>query len=169
MRRILIEKELIDPKACSYGFPWEHDSTCFNFRMTEECVTADRIDEIENIDDIETLVIGCDLPDYNFIEGMTGLKQLYIYSGESLYSLDFLKNLNDLRQLYIADSHIESLEPLVDLIKERKRLYDSETDISKRLFMMMEGICIVSDKELDEKMLKEPGLHISEIIIKRSR
>ena len=33
MRRILIEKENIDPKTCSFGFPWKHDSICYNFNM----------------------------------------------------------------------------------------------------------------------------------------
>lgn len=165
MRRILIENKLIDPKACSYGFPWKHDSACYNFRMPEECVTADITGEISNKNDIETLVIGCDLPSYSFIEEMTELKQLYIYSGANIYTLDFIKNLNKLRQLYIANSHIDSLGPLVELIKERKKSYDSEKDIHKRLFMQVEGICIRSDKRLDGKLLKEQGLYIGEVII----
>lgn len=167
MRRILIEKENIDPKACSYGFPWKHDSVCFNFRMPEECVTADKIGEIRNKGDIETLVIGCDLTDHSFIGEMTELKQLYIYAGNDLYSLDFVKKLNKLRQLYIANSHIDLLEPLVEMIKERKRLFDSETDIHKRLFMLIEGICIKSDRKLDGKELTVQGFHISEVIIDR--
>jgi len=169
MRHILIEKANIDPQSCSFGFPWKHDSICYNFRMPEECVIADRIGEILNKDDIGTLVIGCDLPDYRFIEDMVNLKQLYIYSGENIHSLSFIKKLNCLTQLYIADSHIEDLNPLVELIKERKRLFDLEEDMHKRLFMLIEGICINSDKKLDGKLLTEQHIYISEIIINQSR
>ena len=169
MRRILIEKENIDPKSCSFGFPWKHDSICYNFRMPEECVTADSIAENVNKDDIETLVIGCDLSDYSFIEDMVNLKQLYIYSGANIYSLEFISKLNRLSQLYIAESQIETLNPVVELIKERKRLFDLEKDIHKRLFIMIEGICINSDKELDGKLLKKQNFYISEIIINNSR
>ena len=132
-------------------------------------MTADSIGAIVNKDDIETLVIGCDLSDYGFIEDMVNLKQLYIYSGTNTHSLDFVKKMNRLSQLYNADSRIESLNPLIELIKERKRLFDLENDIQKRMFMMMEGICINSDKNLDGKLLTEQGLYISEIIINQSR
>ena len=169
MRRILIEKENIDPKSCSFGFPWKHDSICYNFCMPEECVTADSIRELVNKDNIEILVIGCDLSDYSFIEDMVNLKQLYIYSGANIYSLEFISKLNRLSQLYVADSRIESLNPVIELIKERKKLFDSENDIQKRLFMMIEGICINSDKELDGKSLKKQNFYISEIIINNSR
>lgn len=169
MRRILIEKESIDPHCCSFGFPWKHDSICFNFRMPEECVTVDSIGEIVNKDDIETLVIGCDLSDYRFIEDMVNIRQLYIYSGANIYSLDFIKKLDCLTQLYIADSHIEDLNPLIELIKERMRLFDLEEDMHKRLFMQIEGICINSDKKLDGKPLTEQHIYISEIIINQSR
>ena len=155
MRRILIEKENIDPKTCSFGFPWKHDSICYNFNMPDECVTAESIEKIENLAGIETLVIGCDLDDYSFIGDMVNLKQLYIYSGANIDSLRFIKDLNSLRQLYITDSHITSLEPLKDLIQQRKILYDAETEMFKRLLMLIEGICIYSDNDLDGKILKD--------------
>ena len=169
MRKILIEKENADPKTCSFGFPWKHDSICYNFNMPDECVSADNVAEITAPENIGTLVIGCDLTDYSFIASMTNLNQLYIYSSANITSLDFVKKLNKLRQLYITDSHIASLDPLVELIKERKRAFDAETDVSKRLFMMIDGICINSDKELDGKVLKEPGFYITEIIVNHKR
>ena len=169
MRRILIEKENIDPKTCSFGFPWKHDSICYNFNMPNECVTAESIGKIEDPADIETLVIGCDLEYYSFISEMVNLKQLYIYSGANIDSLRFIKELNCLRQLYITNSHITSLEPLKDLIQQRKSLYDAETEMFKRLLMLIEGICIDSDKDLDGKILKDPGFYVTEIIINRKR
>lgn len=165
MRHILIDKEIKDLKNCGYGFPWRHDSTCYNFRMPKEVVTPDEIDGIEDKSDIETLVIACDLPDYRFLEEMTGLRQLYIYSGANIYDLDFTRHLIHLRQLYVAESHVGSLEPLIELVQEKKSLYDLEKDVPKRLFISMEGICILSDKELDGTPLKKQGLYIGEVII----
>ena len=167
MRKILIDKINRDPKECAYSFPWRHDSNCYNFRVPEECVTADSLSSIEDMADIESLVIGCDLSDYSFIKEMVNLRQLYIYSGENIYSLDFIKTLTKLNYLYICSSHIESLEPLIILMKEQKRLFDLEEDIHKRLFMMLSAVCIDSDRDLDGKILKEPGRYASEIIINR--
>ena len=169
MRRILIEKENIDPKTCSFGFPWKHDSICYNFNMPDECVTAESIGKIEDPADIETLVIGCDLDDYSFIGDMVNLEQLYIYSGANIDSLRFIKDLNSLCHLYITDSHITSLEPLRDLIQQRKSLYDAETEMFKRLLMLIEGICIDSDNDLDGKILKDLDFYVAEIIINRKR
>lgn len=168
MRKVLIEKENADPEKCSFGFPWKHDSTCYNFNMPDECVAVENINEIEPYD-LETLVIGCDLNDYSFIENMINLRQLYIYSGANIVSLDFVKNLSYLRQLYIVDSRITSLKPLVSMIQQRKIRYDSETEILKKLLLMMEGICIDSDQELDVKELKELSFYVNEIIINRKR
>lgn len=169
MRRILIEEEKINPAECLYGFPWHHDATCYNFKRPKESVTASEIGEIKNKDDIETLVIGCDLSDYGFIKDMVGLRQLYIYSGSNIHNLDFVRNLDKLSQLYITNSHVESLEPVVELIKVRKELFNSEEDIHKRLFMFIEGICVDTDYELDCSSLAEFAGFVSEIIINRKR
>ena len=165
MRYILIDKERRNPKECAYGFPWKYDAPCYNFRMPEEAFTPDDIAGIENKSDIETLVIACDLEDYSFFEDMTGLEQLYIYSGTNIRDLSILKPLHHLRQLYITRTHVASLDPLIELIQEMKRLHDLETDSRKRIFMSMEGICINSDQELDGTTLKKQGLYIGEVII----
>ncbi len=165
MRKILIDKSNRDPKQCAYGFPWRHDSNCYNFRVPEECVTADKISSIEDFEDIENLIIGCDLDDYGFIGKMINLRQLYIYTGENINDIEFLRTLLKLDYLYIEGSHIESLEPLIALMNEQKRLLLQEEDIMKRLCMALTGVCISSDKELDGMQLKEPGRYASEIIV----
>ena len=169
MRRILIDEKKIKPTECSYGFPWHHDATCFNFKMPKESVSSSEIGEIKNKDDIETLVIGCDLSDYEFIKDMVGLRQLYIYSGSNIRKLDFVRSLNNLSQLYVTNSHVESLEPVVELVKVRRELFNLEEDIHKRLFMFIEGICIDTDCELDCSSLAEFAGFVSEIIINRKR
>ena len=68
---------------------------------------------------METLVINCDLPSYEFISSMVNLTQLYIYKGNNVSDLGFLKNLVKLRQLCVLDSQIESLQSLVELIDSK--------------------------------------------------
>ena len=146
MRRILIEKEMMDPKHCSYGFPWKSDGPCFNFRMPEECVLAEDIDIITHKDNIETLVIGCDLDSYDFISDMVNLKFLYIYKGNNVKNLDFVKKLGEsvgipcetlLRCLYIETviwlfreelANGESLEECEQLITNMKTAYEFTND-----------------------------------------
>lgn len=165
MRKILIDNHQLDPKECAYGFPWRHDSICYNFNIPDEFVMAEDVDKIGDKSDVETLVIGCDLDDYEFINDMVNLYQLYIYSGNNLKSTEFCRKLLSLRQLYIRNSHILSLEGLVNMLKDKKKVFDEEKDPVKRLFGGIDGICIESDCNLDGKSLLKPGLYISELII----
>ncbi len=165
MRKILIDKEMKDPKHCSYGFPWRHDGNCYNFRAPDDFVISDEISSIDDMTDIEGLVIGCDLDDYSFIGKMINLRQLYIYTGENINDIEFVRTLLKLDYLYIEGSHIDSLEPLIELMNEQKRLLNQEEDIMKRIDMALTGVCISSDKKLDGMLLKEPGRYASEIIV----
>lgn len=143
MRRILIAEK----PGSSYGMPWKSDAPCFNFNMPNEHYRADEIENIGDKSEIETLVLGCDLPDYDFISDMVNLRQLYIYSGENLSDLSFIERLVCLRQLYLAESHITSLEPLVSLTAEKSRLYsEGSNDIAHMLKYVFEAVCIRSDR-----------------------
>lgn len=142
MRQILIAEK----PGSSYGMPWKGDAPCFNFNIPNEHFRADEIENIGDKSEIETLVIGCDLPDYDFISDMVNLRQLYIYSGENLSDLSFIERLVCLRQLYLAESHITSLEPFASLIAEKSRLYSEGPDkIERILKYAFEAICIRSD------------------------
>lgn len=143
MRRILIAEE----PCSSYGLPWKGDAPCFNFRVPDEHFRADEIENIGDKSEIETLVIGCDLPDYDFVSDMINLRQLYIYSGENLSDLSFIERLVCLRQLYIAQSHISSLEPLAALTAEKSRLYNEDPHNIESIFKYtFEAVCIRSDR-----------------------
>ena len=165
MRKILIDNIQICPKECTYGFPWKHDAICFNFRTPDEFIPYHDISNIPDKSDIETLVIGCDLDDYDFLSDMTKLRQLYIYSGGKISNIDFVKSLVYLQQLYIVGSHIESLDGLVKLIEEKRRRIDTVADMWNKIELGMQGICIESDCDsLNGKELLEK-LYISEVII----
>lgn len=165
MRRILIDSSKIDPRGCSYGFPWDHDSVCYNFNSPEEFVLDKDINQLDDKEDIETLVIGCNLDDYSFISDMKNLHQLYIYSGEKVINLCFLENLVNLQQLYIANSHIQTLEKLVMLIRKQKEMFD-EMEPKERIVFGLEAVCIETDcNNIDGTALLEPELYISEIKI----
>ncbi len=170
MRRILIENKMLDPKQCSFGFPWRSDVPCFNFRIPEECVLASDVHKITDKDNIETLVIGCDLDNYGFISDMVNLKFLYIYKGGNVKSLDFVKKLVRLQQLYIAETHISDLSPLYLLAKEKEELMRNEPNVMRGTDYMFSGICIKTDKEIqDAHTLIDAGIYISELIIGSKR
>ena len=166
MRRILIEKEMMDPKHCSYRFPWKSDVPCFNFRMPEECILVEDIDKITDKDNIETLVIGCDLDSYDFISDMVNLRFLYIYKGGNVKDLDFVEKLVHLEQLYIVDTHLSDLSPLYPLAMEKERFMRIEPNLMKKTNYIFSGICIETDKEIEDAYkLLDAGIYISELII----
>lgn len=143
MRRILIA----DNPGSSYGMPWKGDAPCFNFKMPNEHFHVDEIENIGDKSEIGTLVIGCNLPDYDFISDMVNLQQLYIYSGKNLIDLSFIEGLVCLRQLYLAESHITSLEPFASLTAEKSRLYrEGPNDIEHMLKYAFEAVCLCSDR-----------------------
>ena len=165
MRRILIENEYINPRECSYGFPWASDGPCYNFKSPNECVKSSEIDNIENLEDVETLVIGCDLQDYGFISKYKKLTQLYIYTGSNITDLSFIETLYKVRQLYIGKSKVSSLEPLDRLVKEKGRLIQETEDLWTRISYGMEGVYIDSEEELDIASVKDEEHCIIELII----
>lgn len=86
-------------------------------------------------------MIGCELPDYDFISDMVNLRQLYIYSGGYLSDLSFIERLVCLKQLYIAESHITSLEPFASLTAEKSRLYnETPNDIAEMIYLALKKL-----------------------------
>lgn len=164
MSRILIDESKIDLKQCAYGFPWDHDSHCYNFKTPTELVLASEVKGINNPLEIETLVIGCDLEDYSFISRMENLKQLYVYAGKNIENLEFIQGLVKLNQLYISESKIQALDDLVELMRKQKLMLDGLKG-TKRLLFGFDAICVNSSKNLNGNVLLEPGLYVSEIIV----
>lgn len=165
MRRILIENEYVNPKETSYGFPWDSDATCYNFNAPNECVVCAEIDNIENPEDVETLVIRCDLQDYTIISKFKNLTQLYIYTGSKITDLSFLEKLYMVRQLYIGRSKVSSLEPLERLVEEKSQLMKETDDLWTRISYGLEGVYIDSEVDLDITSVKDEGRCIMELIV----
>ena len=86
---LLSENNGLTTEQFALGFPWKHDSVCYNFNFPKEVITKEEIADID-YDNIVTLVIGCDLDDYSFISQMDNLKQLYIYVGDNLDNISFV-------------------------------------------------------------------------------
>ena len=162
MKSIMIDKKRVDPQLCVFGFPWMYDCLSLNFMWPDTALTVDEVDNIEDKEDIEALIITCNLSDYTFIEGMTNLKQLYIYKARNIYDLGFLSNLTSLQQLYITNSSINSLDRLVELIKRQRTINDDNYN-----FIGFNGICIDSEYDLDIVPLIEYGIDILEVSINR--
>lgn len=117
--RLLINKERSVDIA--FPLPWRYDATCFNFKAPKRAVTSAK--EIKSPQEVETLVVACDLPDYQFIGEMVNLVQLYLYAGKNIKELSFLENLVKIRQLCIYGANFESLAGLVKLVEKKSELY----------------------------------------------
>lgn len=167
MRRILIDDKNTNRNKYAYGLPWRYDATCFNFNSPDETITTSEICNIDAPEEIESLVISCDLEDYNFISKMKNLRQLYIYEGANISDLSFVKNLTKLRQLCIGNTKVNSLEPVKELLENQKKLWETETDPRKRIGIIISAICISSSFELNGSILLEPDVYVSEIIINK--
>lgn len=152
MRSILIANE----HGNGFGLPWKGDAPCFNFNIPRENIPAEELPKIADKSEITTLVLGVDPEDYSVVSEFSELKQLYIYSGEKLTNLSFIKPLVKLRQLYIAESHIESLEPFEELIKEKARLHAESEEKNAFFTYPFEAVCIRSDRlSINPRELKE--------------
>ena len=167
--RVLIDTE--DRRNMMYLLPWASDGTCFNFKApTKVIYPYSAICEPEKV---ETLVINCDLPSYEFISFMVNLTQLYIYKGNNVSDLGFLKNLVKLRQLCVLDSHIESLQSLVELIDSKYKCYKEvpeEKDFWGRITYGFEGVCIQSDTyHGDGSELLKADVCSSDILVNKNR
>lgn len=144
--RLLISSTEKNIKDVAYLIPWENDSACFNFQAPTKIVLQNAV--ISRPKKIETLVIDCDLQNYDFVGSMANLSQLYIYKGNHINDLSFVKNLTRLTQLCILNSHIESLDPLVELIDLKYELYKEfpeDQELIGRDTYGFEGVCIRSD------------------------
>ena len=142
--RLLIDTE--DRKKFMYMLPWKSDGTCFNFKEPTKTISPDVA--IKDPKNVETLVINCDLPDYEFISKMDNLEQLYIYKGANIYDVSFLKNLTKLNQLCLLGTHVKSFAELVELINLKYKLYKEMPENKEfigRITYGFEGICIQSD------------------------
>ena len=142
--RLLIDNE--KKKDVMYPLPWDSDGICFNFRKPTKTILPNTA--ISNPEKVETLVINCNLTNYGFISSLVNLTQLYIYKGENLNDLSFIKNLTKLTQLCILESHVDTLDNLVELINLKYRLYKKypkEQEHIGRFMYGFEGVYIQSD------------------------
>ena len=155
MRRILIDDQIVNARACRYSLPWDSYAMCVNFRMPDECILPSDISQISDRSDIEALVIGCDLDSYDFISDMTNLNSLYIYKGNNVTSLDFVRNLTELNQFYISGSHISDISPFLSLLEKKEELMAIDPHSMRSLFLILNGIYIESDCEIAENDIRK--------------
>lgn len=170
MKRILIDNKQEDLKKIAYSIPWKSDTVCFNFKHPEIFVLDSEIEELQDEGSVETLVIGCKLVDYSFISKMNNLRQLYIYSGDNIYDLNFIENLVCLQQICICNSHVESIQPIANLIKNKKEKHTNSKEFKEKLECDIEGIYIETDRcSVNEEELDFSGIYIGEIKIRKMK
>lgn len=146
-----------------FEMPWRSDSSCFNFKCPTFKVSADEIEILVDLaEQVNTLVINCELEDYSFIQKLVHLEQLYFYKGKNITDLSFLENLLELRQLCIIECNVSSYEPLVALMDKKSKLINSFDDYIK---YGMECIYLYSYKYGGEGSELNNYLRIKECII----
>ncbi len=165
MRSILIDSYETDPKTCHYALPWKSDRICAEFHRPEEFIHVDEIGNIGNFEDVETLVIGCDLDDYEFIGNMKNLRQLYMYRARNLNRMKFVQRLLHLSQFYIAETWLGNPQDLMALAFKKKEKTEKNEPVEK-----LEAVCIQSHvKTLDGMIFAAEGLIEGEIIVNHRR
>lgn len=135
--RILIDTE--KRKNIAYPLPWNSTGTCFNFKAPTRKVSPEY--KSRKLENIETLVINCELQSYEFIGRMENLKQLYIYDGRNVKELSFLRNLNKLKQLCLVGTKVDTLKDLVALIELKQKTYEEERSSPKEEFLARMQYC----------------------------
>lgn len=130
--RILIDTE--KRKNIAYPLPWNSTGTCFNFRAPTRTVSPGY--KPRKPEAIKTLVINCELQNYDFIGKMENLEQLYIYDGRNIKELSFLRNLKKLRQLCLVGTEVDSIEDLLALIELKQKNYEEEVSSPKDEFFV---------------------------------
>lgn len=109
--------------------PWYYDSDAYNMRVPDTTIDITKyedmewVDLIEDIDEVDSLFIMTELPNYDFIRKMKGLTQLYIYSAPNLEDISFILDLPGLNYLFLNDTSIKDLKPLLKY--KRKGKYDN--------------------------------------------
>lgn len=170
--RILIDKE--NRLDIAYPMPWKSDATCFNFKSPEKVIHPEEIlEKIIKPEKIESLVIACDLEDYSFINKMTNITQLYIYSAKNIEDLEFIKGLVKIRQLCLGNINVASLDGLVNLIDLKYQKYkeiEEINDFEGRITYGFEGVYIQSNKyEGDGTELIKPNICRGDIWVNGKR
>ncbi len=169
MRILIDEKDNLKNRA--YFLPWSSEVTCHNFKAPGKLVHPANLDCIKRPSYVETLVIGCDIPDYSFIGKMKNLSQLYIYTGGNITDLTFVENLVKLKQLCILGSHITTLESLKKLIEAKYTLYKElpkDEEFREGLKLSFEGVCIQTDAcDSDGLELLKPDICFTDIIVNK--
>lgn len=109
--------------------PWYYDSDAYNMCVPDTAINITKyedmewVDLIEDIDEVDSLFIMTELPNYDFIRKMKGLTQLYIYSAPNLEDISFIMDLPRLHYLFINDTSLKDLKPLLKY--KRKNKHDS--------------------------------------------
>lgn len=168
MRKILITtNNNVDCEGISYGMPWKHDSCCYNFNMPDEHINVDSINEIENVDNIGTLVIGSPLNNYDFISRMTNIEQIYIYDAGFLKDLSFLKGLCKLNQLCILADKIGSISALLELLEKKERIIAENKTLHNIILYGLDCICLNTASYIPIEGFQLNTRYTTEIIINK--
>lgn len=86
------------------------------------------------------------------------------------YSIPWKSDTVCLQQICICNSHVESIQPIANLIKNKKEKYANSKEFKEKLECDIEGIYIETDRcSVNEEELDFSGIYIGEIKIRKMK
>lgn len=144
-----------EPRFCGW-VPWQSMANAFNMRTPQIFLSPDDLADAALWAELSRFRINgcyifCPLEDYSFLEPLTALQDLEIFSGGSLRDLGFLRDKEDWFQLHVEDAVLENLNDLFpNGRKEGLRSY---------------CVCLSGCTVKDISALEQKGIYLSELVI----
>lgn len=86
------------------------------------------------------------------------------------YSIPWKSDAVCLQQICICNSHVESIQPIANLIKNKKEKHANSKEFKGKLESDIEGIYIETDRcSVNEEELDFSGIYIGEIKIRKTK
>ena len=86
------------------------------------------------------------------------------------YSIPWKSDTVCLQQICICNSHVESIQPITNLIKNKKEKHANSKEFKEKLECDIEGIYIETDRcSVNEEELDFSGIYIGEIKIRKTK
>ena len=140
----------------SVRVPWFYDSNAYNMCIPDLYFSPEELADGELWVELQRFTIlgcyiFCPLADYSFLSRLPRLRDITIFQGENLKTLEFLRATPDWLQLHIEDAALENLDPLF-----------SE---GPRRGFFSRCVCLAGCTVADHSALVRPEIYLSELVI----
>ncbi len=169
-RYILIIDKDVDMSNVSYSIPWNATASAFNMKTPNESINIKNnpetwLEMLGDLDEITSLFLACDLKEeeYEFLEKLHHVQQLYMYTAENVTNMNFIKNMIYLNDLYICDSKISDVTPLVELLKTQEEKRSTVKNWIEKEKMTLRNLAIINGQIEDLTPLESIDANLTEV------